>query len=83
MILTVLGGLAEFERELIMSRTQAGIQKARNKGVKFGRKPRLSASEKHKIAERFAKGETGAQLAEVYGVGIATIWRALRAREAA
>jgi DNA invertase Pin-like site-specific DNA recombinase len=83
LILTVLGGLAEFERELIMSRTQAGIQKARDKGVQFGRKPRLSVSEKHKIAERFAKGETGAQLAEVYGVGIATIWRALRAREVA
>ena len=35
------------------------------------------------MLQRFAKGETGAQLAEVYGVGIATIWRALRGREIA
>jgi len=83
LILTVLAGLSEFERSLIMARTQAGIQNARDKGVQFGRKPRLSGSEKLKIAERFAKGETGAQLAEVYGVGIATIWRALRAKEIA
>jgi DNA invertase Pin-like site-specific DNA recombinase len=38
MAVTVLGGLAEFERSLIMSRTQAGIQRAKERGVTFGRR---------------------------------------------
>jgi hypothetical protein len=37
----VLGGLAEFERSLILSRTQAGIQRARERGVAFGRPTKL------------------------------------------
>ena len=41
LMLTVLGGLAEFERSLIMSRTQAGIQRAKERGVTFGRPTKL------------------------------------------
>jgi DNA invertase Pin-like site-specific DNA recombinase len=37
LMLTVLGGLVEFEHSLIMARTQAGIQRARERGVAFGR----------------------------------------------
>jgi DNA invertase Pin-like site-specific DNA recombinase len=81
LILTIISGLSEFERSLIMSRTQVGIRKARDKGVPFGRPPRLSNGEKRKIAERFAKGETGLALAADYNVGVATIWRALKGRE--
>ena len=39
LMLTVLGGLAEFERELILARTSDGRDRAKAKGVKFGRKP--------------------------------------------
>lgn len=78
LLLTVLAGMAEFERSLIMARTEAGIQKARSQGKVFGRPSRLDAGQKRKIAERYAAGETMAQLAADYEVGEATIFRALQ-----
>ncbi len=48
LLLTVLGGLAEFERELIKARTTDGRERAKRAGVKLGRKPLLSA---HQISE--------------------------------
>ena len=42
LMLTVLGGLAEFERHLILSRTNEGGVRAKARGVKFGRKPSLT-----------------------------------------
>ena len=42
LILTVLGGLAEFERELIRVRTSEGRERAKARGVKMGRKPELT-----------------------------------------
>ena len=48
LMLTVLGGLAEFERELIKARTTEGRERAKRAGVKMGRKPLLSP---HQIAE--------------------------------
>lgn len=42
LMLTVLGGLAEFERELIKARTDDGRRRAMERGVKFGRKPKLT-----------------------------------------
>ena len=42
LMLTILGGLAEFERELIKDRTDAGRVRAKARGVKFGRKPKLN-----------------------------------------
>ena len=56
---------------LILSRTEVGIAKAREQGKKFGR-------QKRKIAERYANGETMAELAAEYEVGEATIFRALQ-----
>jgi DNA invertase Pin-like site-specific DNA recombinase len=42
LMITVLGGLAEFERHLILSRTSEGRDRAKARGVKFGRKPKLT-----------------------------------------
>ncbi|MEP9380213.1 recombinase family protein [Aquabacter sp. CN5-332] len=41
-MLTILGDLAEFERELIRSRTGEGRIRAKARGIRFGRKPKLS-----------------------------------------
>src|ERR1700746_3293220 len=79
LILTVLGGLAEFERTLIMDRTQAGIAKARKKGVTFGRPTKLNAKQRAIIADRYAKGETMAALAQEFDVSEPTVWRAVKA----
>jgi DNA invertase Pin-like site-specific DNA recombinase len=77
-MLAIMGGLAEFERELIRKRCQAGIDRAKAKGTKFGRKPLLDTSQRRRLAERYAAGETMAALAREYDCGEATIWRALQ-----
>jgi DNA invertase Pin-like site-specific DNA recombinase len=77
LILTIMGGIAEFERKLIRSRCDEGIKRAKARGVLFGRKPVLDAGERRKIAERHAAGETMAELAKDYQVGVGTIHRAL------
>ena len=83
LILTVLAGLAEFERSLIIARTQAGIARAKARGVTFGRPAKLNPRQRRMIAARYAKGETMATLAAEFGVGEATVWRALRGEPAA
>jgi DNA invertase Pin-like site-specific DNA recombinase len=75
LMLTALGGLAEFERSLIMARTGEGRARAIARGVKFGRKPKLTA---HQIAEAKARREAGEALAEIgrsYNVSHSTISR--------
>ena len=79
LILTVMGGMAEFERKLIRTRCDEGLKRAMARGTVFGRKSVLDAGERRKIAERYAAGETMAALAREYKVGEATVWRALRA----
>jgi len=83
LILTVMGGLAEFERKLIRQRCEEGIRRAQAKGVKFGRRSVLDYSQRKKIAERYANGETIAKLALEYDCGEATVWRVLHSGGAA
>jgi len=78
LMLTIMGGIAQFERALIRKRCDEGIERAKRKGTQFGRPSRLDAGQKRKIAERYAAGETMAELALEYEVGEATIWRALQ-----
>ena len=73
-----MGGIAEFERSLIRNRRQVGIERAKAKGTKFGWPTALDAGERKRIAERYAAGETIAKLAREYGVGEASVWRALQ-----
>ena len=78
LMITVLGGIAQFERELIRERCDEGIARARAKGTKFGRKPKLDEGEKRKIAALFGSGKKSmADLAVMYNVSEPTIWRAL------
>ena len=83
LMLTIMGGIAEFERELIRKRCEEGIERAKAKGVTFGRKRKLDKEMVRVAAERYAKGETMAELTEVYGVSEPTIWRALQPETAA
>jgi DNA invertase Pin-like site-specific DNA recombinase len=77
LLLTIMGGMAEFERKLIRARCDEGIKRAKARGTVFGRKAVLDAGERRTIAERYAAGETIAELARDYDVGVATIHRAL------
>jgi DNA invertase Pin-like site-specific DNA recombinase len=75
LMLTVLGGLAEFERSLIAARTDDGRKRAKARGVKFGRPQKLTAHQRKEILQRLAEGAVQADLARSYGVGQATISR--------
>ncbi len=75
LMLTVLGGLAEFERHLILARTSEGRSRAKARGVRFGRKLKLT---KHQREEALARREAGEPLAEIgrsYNVSHSTISR--------
>jgi DNA invertase Pin-like site-specific DNA recombinase len=75
MIMTVIAGIAEFEAEMIRSRTSAGRAAARNKGVKFGRPKKLSAKNA-KLAMRLLKeGQSVRDVADAFGVHTSTIYR--------
>ena len=75
LMLTVLGGLAEFERELIRARTGEGRKRAQARGVKFGRPPKLNAHQRKEAIARMRNGETQADIARTYGVDATTIGR--------
>src|SRR5438093_5662752 len=82
LMLTVLGGLAEFERELIRVRTGEGRRRALEAGVKLGRRSSLINYQQAEVMRRRAAGETLTALARSYGVTHPTIMRALRKVEA-
>ncbi|MDO8715201.1 MAG: recombinase family protein [Dehalococcoidales bacterium] len=75
MIMTVFAGIAEFERDLILERTQAGRIAAKTKGVRFGRPPKLSP-EQLKLAQRLIEeGKAAQEIADTFNVHVATIYR--------
>lgn len=75
LMLTVLGGLAEFERELILSRTQDGRSRAKALGVKMGRKPKLTPHQRREALARLESGEPTRAIARSYNVSHSTISR--------
>ena len=75
LMLTVLGGLAEFERELIRARTGEGRKRAKESGVRFGRPPALTPHQRQEALARREAGETLMDIARSYGVSHPTISR--------
>jgi DNA invertase Pin-like site-specific DNA recombinase len=74
----MIGVLAELERSLITERTRAGVKDAQRRGVKFGRKVKLTAdrlSHAHKLIDR---GRTPSEAAKIVGVGRSTLYGALQ-----
>jgi len=75
LMLTVLGGLAEFERELIRARTGEGRKRAQERGVRFGRPRKLTPHQRQEAIARLQAGETQADIARSYAVDATTIGR--------
>jgi DNA invertase Pin-like site-specific DNA recombinase len=75
LMLTVLGGLAQFELELIRARTGEGRVRAKANGVQFGRKPKLNAYQRREAITRRGAGESMATIGRSYGVSHQTIGR--------
>src|SRR5262249_7270457 len=75
LMVTVLGGLAEFERELIRARTGEGRKRAQSRGVRFGRPPKLTSHQRQEAVQRLRAGETMTDVARTYAVDPAPISR--------
>jgi DNA invertase Pin-like site-specific DNA recombinase len=75
LMVTILAGLAEFERELILARTGEGRKRAKARGVKFGRPSALTAHQRTEALQRLAQGEAQADVARTFNVSQATISR--------
>ena len=80
LMLTVLGGLAEFEREPIKARCDEGIKRAQARGVRFGRPRKLTQHQRQEALQRLAVGESQADVARSYNLSEATISRLARAQ---
>lgn len=75
MTMGVIAAVAEFERDLLIERTQSGLTRAKSQGKKLGRPSSLEASEIKLVEEGLAKGETVAALARTYGTSRQSIMR--------
>ena len=75
LMLTVLGGLAEFERELIRARTGEGRRRAKEAGVRFGRPRALSSFQRDEALRRRQAGEAYSIIAASYGISVSTVSR--------
>lgn len=76
LMLTVIGGLAEFERELIRSRTTEGRKRAIERGVKMGRKPTLTPDQQREALDDLRNGKASqVALARRYNVSRSLIHR--------
>jgi DNA invertase Pin-like site-specific DNA recombinase len=75
LILTIIGGLAEFERELIKARTSEGRDRAKSRGVRMGRKHKLTPHQQDEVRRRKSEGQSVRELARSYNVSPNTISR--------
>jgi DNA invertase Pin-like site-specific DNA recombinase len=75
LMLTILGGLAEFERELIKARTAEGRERAKGRGVRMGRKHKLTPHQQDEVRKRKAEGMSVRELGRSYNVSPNTISR--------
>jgi DNA invertase Pin-like site-specific DNA recombinase len=75
LMLTVLGGLAEFERTLIKARTGEGRERAKGRGVRFGRPLKLSPHQRREAIARLDAGDAVMDVARTSGVDRATLYR--------
>jgi putative DNA-invertase from lambdoid prophage Rac len=75
MTMGVIAAVAEFERDLLIERTQSGLTRAKSQGKKLGRPSSLEANEIKLVEQGLAKGETVAGLARAYGTSRQSIMR--------
>jgi DNA invertase Pin-like site-specific DNA recombinase len=74
----MIGVLAELERSLIVERTRAGVKAAQRRGVKFGRKAKLTPERLSHARTMIDHGTTPTDAAKIIGIGRATLYRALQ-----
>lgn len=80
LMLTVLGGIAEFEREIMLERQREGIAKAKAAGKYKGRKPTAMLKSKE-VLELHRAGAGATQIAKELGIGRASVYRIIAAQQ--
>lgn len=80
LMLTLLGGIAQFEREIMLERQREGIAKAKAAGKYKGRKP-IAVEIRREVVCLIAKGLSKASVARQLKIGEATVYRILRERD--
>ena len=78
LVLHIMEALAEFERSLIVERTQAGLQAAKRRGRKLGRPIKLTAAQIVHARALLVSGENGRTVARSFGVARSTLYAALK-----
>ena len=76
MTMGVIAAVAEFERDLLIERTQAGLARAKSEGKTLGRPQSLSPLQGEALKKRLASGESIASLARAFGTSRQTVMRA-------
>ena len=76
LMLTVLGGVAQFEREMMLERQREGIAKAKSYGKYKGRKP-IDPERRQHVLRLASEGVTKISIARQLGIGEATVYRIL------
>lgn len=81
LVMHIMGALAEFERSLIVERTQAGLQAAKRRGRRLGRPTKLTTAQVGHARALLASGEDGRSVAQSFGVARSTLYAALKSSE--
>ncbi|QLG87073.1 recombinase family protein [Chitinibacter bivalviorum] len=79
MTLTVLAAVAQFERDLLVERTQAGLERAKAEGKTLGRPTVYDDAKATEIREAIAKGMSLRNAAKAHGVSLGTVQRIMAA----
>jgi DNA invertase Pin-like site-specific DNA recombinase len=82
LVFHLFGALAEFERQLIRDRTLAGLEAARSRGRRGGRPTKMTPAKLRQLQRMAAAGTPVSEIAQVLGVGRATVYRHLPERQA-
>lgn len=80
MTMAVIAAVAEFERDLLVERTQAGLSRAKAQGKKLGRPSALTVEQQQAVRRRRKEGASLGELAKAFGVSRSAIQRVERAQ---
>lgn len=78
LLFAIVGAIAEFERELIRERTQAGLAAARARGRTGGRKPLMTPTKVTLARRMYEEGVAASEIAKTLGVSRPTVYRHLK-----
>ena len=83
LIFNIFACLASYERTMILERTALGRDRARARGVRFGRKTKMNSSVAEAVRLLRAKGAGIKEIAKSLQIGVGTVYKALRSAEIA